>query len=131
MSSYVICGEHDLRRFGPDRSKHCPVPQDIEPDRAPTGAAWVVQRRDSTSRAKPTAAPLGVDVKRPGLLVATIAKCPMFGGSSESVLSAPWKKCPASKRYWHWKDAGRLIRHRLCPQAPKNVFTAAGFRRWS
>jgi isoquinoline 1-oxidoreductase beta subunit len=51
----------------------------------------------------------GVDVKRPGMLVATIAQCPMFGGTLESVDVSAAEKMPGVNKVLALKDAVAVI----------------------
>jgi isoquinoline 1-oxidoreductase subunit beta len=87
-----------------------PVPQDIEPT---PRASWRRLGR-STARfdipAKTDGSTIyGVDVKRPGMLVATIAQCPIFGGKLESVDASAAEKMPGVKKVLTLEDAVAVI----------------------
>jgi isoquinoline 1-oxidoreductase beta subunit len=87
-----------------------PVPQDIKP--APR-ASWrrlgrATPRIDIPAKTDGSAI-YGVDVKRPGLLVATIAQCPMFGGKLESVDVSAAEKMPGVKKVLALEDAVAVI----------------------
>jgi isoquinoline 1-oxidoreductase beta subunit len=49
----------------------------------------------------------GVDVTHPGILVATIAQCPTFGGSLQSVDSSVVEKMHGIKRSWYSRMQSR------------------------
>src|SRR5260370_36783167 len=87
-----------------------PVPQDIEPT---PRANW---RRLGRSTARFDIPPktdgsaiYGVDVKRPGMLVATIAQCPMFGGRLESVDASAAANRPGVKKVLTLEEAVAVI----------------------
>jgi isoquinoline 1-oxidoreductase beta subunit len=87
-----------------------PVPQDIKP--VPR-AGWrrlgrATPRIDIPAKTDGSAI-YGVDVKRPGLLVATIAQCPMFGGKLESVDISAVEKMPGVKKVLALEDAVAVI----------------------
>src|SRR6202051_211536 len=82
-----------------------PVPQDIEPR---PRANWrrlgrATARIDIPAKTDGSAI-YGVDVKRPGMLVATIAQCPMFGGRLESVDASAVEKMPRVKKVLDLED---------------------------
>jgi isoquinoline 1-oxidoreductase beta subunit len=87
-----------------------PVPQDIEPT---PRAQW---RRLGRSTARfdipektDGSAVYGVDVKRPAMLVATIAQCPMFGGKLVSVDTSTAEKMPGVRKVLTLEDAVAVI----------------------
>jgi len=87
-----------------------PVPQDIEPR---ARADWrrlgrTTARFDIPAKTDGSAV-YGVDVKRPGMLVATIAQCPMFGGKLESVDTSAVEKMPGVKKVLTLEDAVAVI----------------------
>jgi isoquinoline 1-oxidoreductase beta subunit len=87
-----------------------PVPQNIKP--APR-ASWrrlgrATPRIDIPAKTDGSAI-YGVDVKRPGMLVATIAQCPMFGGKLESVDASAAEKMPGVKKVLALEDAVAVI----------------------
>ncbi len=87
-----------------------PVPQDIEPT---PRANWrrlgkATVRFDIPAKTDGSAV-YGVDVKRPGMLVATIAQCPMFGGKLESVDVGTVEKMPGVKKVLALEDAVAVI----------------------
>jgi isoquinoline 1-oxidoreductase subunit beta len=87
-----------------------PVPQDIEPR---PRADWrrlgrATARFDIPAKIDGSAI-YGVDVKRPGLLVATIAQCPMFGGKLESVDASIVERMPGVKKVLALEDAVAVI----------------------
>jgi isoquinoline 1-oxidoreductase subunit beta len=87
-----------------------PVPQDVEPR---PRATWrrlgrATARVDIPSKTDGSAV-YGVDVKRPGMLVATIAQCPMFGGTLESVDVSAVEKMPGVKKVLALDDAVAVI----------------------
>jgi isoquinoline 1-oxidoreductase beta subunit len=87
-----------------------PVPQDIEPR---PRAGWrrlgrATPRIDIPAKTDGSAV-YGVDVKRPGMLVATIAQCPMFGGKLESVDLSAAEKMPGVKKILALEDAVAVI----------------------
>jgi isoquinoline 1-oxidoreductase beta subunit len=87
-----------------------PVPQDVTPK--PRGE-W---RRLGKSQpridipAKVDGGTIyGVDVKRPGMLVATIAQCPLFGGKLRSVDAGAAEKLPGVEKVLVLEDAVAVI----------------------
>lgn len=87
-----------------------PVPQDIEPK---PRANWhhlghTTARFDIPAKTDGSAV-YGVDVKRPDLLVATIAQCPIFGGSLKSVDASAVEKMPGVKKVVVLEDAVAVI----------------------
>jgi isoquinoline 1-oxidoreductase beta subunit len=87
-----------------------PVPQDIEPR---PRAAWrrlgrTMARADIPAKTDGSVV-YGVDVDRPGMLVATIAQCPMFGGTLVSVDAGAAEKMPGVKRVLKLEDAVAVI----------------------
>jgi isoquinoline 1-oxidoreductase beta subunit len=87
-----------------------PVPQDIEPT---PRAKWrrlgrATARFDIPAKTDGSAI-YGVDVQRPGMLVATIAQCPMFGGKLESVDTSAAEKMPGVKKVLTLEDAVAVI----------------------
>ena len=87
-----------------------PVPQDIEPR---PRAGWrrlgrATPRIDIPAKTDGSAV-YGVDVRRPGMLVATIAQCPMFGGKLESVDISAAEKMPGVKKILALEDAVAVI----------------------
>ena len=87
-----------------------PVPQDIEPrPRADWRRLGRATARFDIPAKTDGSAIYGVDVKRPGLLVATIAQCPMFGGKLESVDVSTVEKMPGVKKVLALEDAVAVI----------------------
>ena len=87
-----------------------PVPQDIEPR---ARSHWrrlgrAAARIDIPAKTDGSAV-YGVDVKRPGMLVATIAQCPMFGGKLDSVDVSAADKMPGVKKIVTLEDAVAVI----------------------
>src|SRR3984957_8837741 len=87
-----------------------PVPQDIEPR---ARADWrrlgrATARFDIPAKTDGSAV-YGVDVKRPGMLVATIAQCPMFGGKLVSVDTSAAEKMPGVKKVLALEDSVAVI----------------------
>lgn len=75
------------------------VPQDIEPR---PRANWrqlgrTTPRFDIPAKTDGSAI-YGIDVKRPGMLVATISQCPIFGGKLESVDAGAAERTPGVKK---------------------------------
>ncbi|MDB6084565.1 MAG: Isoquinoline 1-oxidoreductase [Gammaproteobacteria bacterium] len=87
-----------------------PVPQDIEPT---PRARWCRLGRSTARFDIPSktdgSAIYGVDVQRPGMLVATIAQCPMFGGRLESVDTSAAETMPGVKKVLTLGDAVAVI----------------------
>jgi isoquinoline 1-oxidoreductase beta subunit len=87
-----------------------PVPQDIEPR---VRADWRRLGRSTARFDIPAkidgSAVYGVDVKRPGMLIATIAQCPMFGGKLVSVDTSTAEKMPGVKKVLALEDAVAVI----------------------
>ncbi len=86
------------------------VPQDIEPK---PRANWrrlghATARLDIPAKIDGSAV-YGVDVKRPGMLVATIAQCPIFGGNLKSVDAGAVEKMPGIKKVVALEDAVAVI----------------------
>ena len=81
------------------RAAGLPVPQDIEPKpRANwTRLGQATARSDIPAKTDGSAV-YGVDVLRPGLLVATIAQCPIFGGTLKSVDVSAVEEMPGIKK---------------------------------
>jgi len=87
-----------------------PVPQDIEPK--PRGA-WrrlgrAAARIDIPAKIDGSAV-YGVDVRLPGMLVATIVQCPIFGGKLQSVDVGRAEKVPGVKKVMVLEDAIAVI----------------------
>lgn len=87
-----------------------PVPQDIEPR---PRASWrrlggTTARFDIPAKTDGSAI-YGIDVIRPGMLVATIAQCPMFGGKLESVDVGAVEKMPGVNKVLALEDAVAVI----------------------
>jgi isoquinoline 1-oxidoreductase subunit beta len=87
-----------------------PVPQGIEPR---PRASWrrlgrATARFDIPAKTDGSAI-YGVDVQRPGMLVASIAQCPMFGGKLESVDTSAVEKMPGVKKVLALQDAVAVI----------------------
>lgn len=81
------------------RAARLSVPQDIEPK---AHAKWnrlgrATARLDIPAKTDGSAV-YGVDVTRPGLLVATIAQCPIFGGTLKSVDASAVEKMAGVKK---------------------------------
>jgi isoquinoline 1-oxidoreductase beta subunit len=91
-------------------SSSLPVPQDIEPT---PRARWRRLGRSTPRFDIPAktdgSAIYGVDVERPGMLVATIAQCPMFGGKLESVDATAAEAMPGVKKVLTLGDAVAVI----------------------
>lgn len=87
-----------------------PVPQDIEPT---PRAKWRRLGRPTVRFDIPGktdgSAIYGVDVKRPGMLVATIAQCPIFGGKLVSVDASTAEKMPGVRKVLTLEDAVAVI----------------------
>jgi isoquinoline 1-oxidoreductase beta subunit len=87
-----------------------PVPQDIEPT---PRAKWRRLGRSTLRFDIPEktdgSAIYGVDVKRPGMLVATIVQCPMFGGKLVSVDASIAEKMPGVRKVLKLEDAVAVI----------------------
>jgi len=87
-----------------------PVPQDIEPT---ARAKWRRLGRSTVRFDIPEktdgSAIYGVDVKRPAMLVATIAQCPMFGGKLVSVDAGTAEKMPGVRKVLKLEDAVAVI----------------------
>jgi isoquinoline 1-oxidoreductase beta subunit len=93
-----------------------PVPQDIEPK---PRANWrrlgrATARADIPSKTDGSAV-YGVDVKRPGMLVATIAQCPIFGGKLKSVDTAAIERMPGVQKVVILDDAIAVIANGYWP----------------
>ncbi len=87
-----------------------PVPQDIEPiPRANWRRLGRATARFDIPAKTDGSAIYGVDVKRPGMLVATIAQCPMFGGKLESVDVSAVEKMPGVKKVLALEDAVAVV----------------------
>jgi isoquinoline 1-oxidoreductase beta subunit len=87
-----------------------PVPQDIEPK---PRTNWhrlgqSTARFDIPAKTDGSAV-YGVDVKCPDMLVATIAQCPIFGGTLKSVDTAAVEKMPGVKKVVVMEDAVAVI----------------------
>jgi isoquinoline 1-oxidoreductase beta subunit len=87
-----------------------PVPQDIEPR---PRAAWrhlghATARVDIPAKIDGSAV-YGVDVQLPGMLVATIAQCPIFGGKLQSVDVGPAEKSSGVKKVMVLEDMVAVI----------------------
>ena len=87
-----------------------PVPQNIEPK---PRASWRrlgqgTPRLDIPAKVDGSAV-YGVDVKRPDMLVATIAQCPIFGGQLQSVDVGAAEKIPGVKKVLALEDAVAVI----------------------
>ena len=87
-----------------------PVPQDIEPK--PRGdwrrLGHATARLDIPAKIDGSAV-YGVDVRLPGMLVATIAQCPIFGGKLKSVDVGAAEKVPGVKKVMVLKDMVAVI----------------------
>jgi isoquinoline 1-oxidoreductase subunit beta len=87
-----------------------PVPQDVEPK---PRASWrrlgrATARFDIPAKTDGSAI-YGVDVKRPGMLVATITQCPIFGGKLESLDASAVEKMPGVSKVLALEDAVAVI----------------------
>ncbi len=87
-----------------------PVPQDIEPR---ARGNWrrlgrATARFDIPAKTDGSAI-YGVDVKRPGMLIATIAQCPRFGGKLESVDASAAEKMPGVKKVLALEDTVAVV----------------------
>ena len=87
-----------------------PVPQDVEPK---PRARWrrlgrPTMRHDIPAKVDGSTI-YGVDVQRPGMLVATIAQCPQFGGTLESVDSSAVEHLPGVKQVIRLPEALAVV----------------------
>lgn len=88
----------------------------LSPPEAPKLKPWQEWRLVGTSPPRPDipaktdgSAKYGIDTQLPGMLVATVAACPVFGGRLVSVDSAPALKMPGVRRVVPMHDAVAVV----------------------